>query len=146
MKTIEIQSPSKMPNWILCCFLKVKKIDSSLYEDFKNHYFGDEILHRFDLCSMLKKKQPNGYYYCESSIVFGKRILIFFWSVASLSYMCKKPFFLECELGNSFKIHGIWQKSVPQPWLCRNFVQWFSLTAKVYVQLSISRIPFHFSS
>ncbi|XP_058691766.1 A-kinase anchoring protein 7 isoform X2 [Poecile atricapillus] len=51
---------------------EVKKIDSSLYEDFKNHYFGDEILHRFDLCSMFKKKQPNGYYYCESSIVFGK--------------------------------------------------------------------------
>ncbi|XP_057876135.1 A-kinase anchoring protein 7 isoform X2 [Melospiza georgiana] len=51
---------------------QVKKIDSSLYEDFKNHYFGDEILHRFDLCSMLKKKQPNGYYYCESSIVFGE--------------------------------------------------------------------------
>ncbi|XP_015477563.1 A-kinase anchoring protein 7 isoform X2 [Parus major] len=51
---------------------EVKKIDSSLYEDFKNHYFGDEVLHRFDLCSMFKKKQPNGYYYCESSIVFGK--------------------------------------------------------------------------
>uniref|UniRef100_A0A8C3K1U1 A-kinase anchoring protein 7 n=1 Tax=Calidris pygmaea TaxID=425635 RepID=A0A8C3K1U1_9CHAR len=51
---------------------QVKKIDSSLYEDFKSHYFGDEILHRLDLCSMLKKKQPNGYYFCESSIVFGK--------------------------------------------------------------------------
>uniref|UniRef100_A0A8C5TD04 A-kinase anchoring protein 7 n=1 Tax=Malurus cyaneus samueli TaxID=2593467 RepID=A0A8C5TD04_9PASS len=51
---------------------EVKKIDSSLFEDFKNHYFGDEILHRFDLCSMFKKKQPNGYYYCESSVVFGK--------------------------------------------------------------------------
>ncbi|XP_037247847.1 A-kinase anchoring protein 7 isoform X2 [Falco rusticolus] len=51
---------------------QVKKIDSSLYEDFKSHYFGDEVLHRLDLCSMLKKKQPNGYYYCESSIVFGK--------------------------------------------------------------------------
>uniref|UniRef100_A0A8C3TRS3 A-kinase anchoring protein 7 n=1 Tax=Catharus ustulatus TaxID=91951 RepID=A0A8C3TRS3_CATUS len=86
---------------------QVKKIDSSLYEDFKNHYFGDEILHRFDLCSMLKKKQPNGYYYCESSIVFGKYILIFFCSVASLSYMCKKPFFLECVLGNSCKIHEV---------------------------------------
>ncbi|XP_069708025.1 A-kinase anchoring protein 7 isoform X3 [Phaenicophaeus curvirostris] len=49
---------------------QVKKIDPSLYEDFKNHYFGDEILHRLDLCSMLKKKQPNGYYYCESSIGF----------------------------------------------------------------------------
>ncbi|XP_014729710.1 PREDICTED: A-kinase anchor protein 7 isoform gamma isoform X1 [Sturnus vulgaris] len=52
---------------------QVKKIDSGLYEDFKNLYFGDEILHRFDLCSMLKKKQPNGYYYCESSIVFGEK-------------------------------------------------------------------------
>ncbi|KAI1240952.1 A-kinase anchor protein 7 isoform gamma [Lamprotornis superbus] len=52
---------------------QVKKIDSDLYEDFKNHYFGDEILHRFDLCSMLKKKQPNGYYCCESSIVFGEK-------------------------------------------------------------------------
>ncbi|XP_065691324.2 A-kinase anchoring protein 7 isoform X1 [Patagioenas fasciata] len=52
---------------------QVKKIDSSLYEDFKSHYFGDEILRRLDLCSMLKKKQPNGYYYCESSIVFGEK-------------------------------------------------------------------------
>ncbi|NXO02824.1 AKA7G protein, partial [Rhinopomastus cyanomelas] len=52
---------------------QVKKIDSSLYEDFKSHYFGDEVLHRLDLCSMLKKKQPNGYYYCESSIVFGEK-------------------------------------------------------------------------
>ncbi|KAM9656634.1 A-kinase anchoring protein 7 isoform 4-T6 [Morphnus guianensis] len=52
---------------------QVKKIDSSLYEDFKSHYFGVEVLHRLDLCSMLKKKQPNGYYYCESSIVFGEK-------------------------------------------------------------------------
>ncbi|NXK24966.1 AKA7G protein, partial [Arenaria interpres] len=52
---------------------QVKKIDSSLYEDFKSHYFGAEILHRLDLCSMLKKKQPNGYYFCESSIVFGEK-------------------------------------------------------------------------
>ncbi|NXN21803.1 AKA7G protein, partial [Nycticryphes semicollaris] len=52
---------------------QVKKIDSSLYEDFKSHYFGDEILHRLDLCSMLKKKQPNGYYFCESSIIFGEK-------------------------------------------------------------------------
>lgn len=52
---------------------QVKKIDSSLYEDYKSHYFGDEILHRFDLCSMLKKKQPNGYYYCESSVFLGEK-------------------------------------------------------------------------
>ncbi|XP_067149824.1 A-kinase anchoring protein 7 isoform X4 [Apteryx mantelli] len=48
---------------------EVKKIDPSLYEKFKSHYFGDEILHRLDLCSMLKKKQPNGYYYCESCVI-----------------------------------------------------------------------------
>ncbi|XP_043366907.1 A-kinase anchoring protein 7 isoform X4 [Dermochelys coriacea] len=47
---------------------QVKKIDPTLYENFKNHYFGDETLYRLDLCSMLKKKQPNGYYHCESSI------------------------------------------------------------------------------
>ncbi|NXH17570.1 AKA7G protein, partial [Bucco capensis] len=52
---------------------QVKKIDASLYDDFKSHYFGDEILHRLDLCSMFKKKQPNGYYYCESSIVLGEK-------------------------------------------------------------------------
>ncbi|XP_037988208.1 A-kinase anchoring protein 7 isoform X3 [Motacilla alba alba] len=64
---------------------QVKKIDSSLYEDFKNHYFGHEILHRFDLCSMLKKKQPNGYYYCESSIVFDALLLLCLLVVTSMS-------------------------------------------------------------
>ncbi|XP_034621542.1 A-kinase anchoring protein 7 isoform X1 [Trachemys scripta elegans] len=51
---------------------QVKKIDPHLYENFKSHYFGDETLYRLDLCSMLKKKQPNGYYHCESSITVGK--------------------------------------------------------------------------
>ncbi|XP_020646350.3 A-kinase anchoring protein 7 isoform X2 [Pogona vitticeps] len=50
----------------------VKKIDPTWFESFKNHYFGDESLKRLDLCSMLKKKQPNGYYHCESSITIGK--------------------------------------------------------------------------
>ncbi|XP_029450438.1 A-kinase anchoring protein 7 isoform X2 [Rhinatrema bivittatum] len=49
----------------------LKKIDPSLYEDFKNHYFGDEILNNLDLCSMLKKKQPGGYFHCEYSITVG---------------------------------------------------------------------------
>ncbi|KAM6465741.1 A-kinase anchoring protein 7 isoform 2-T2 [Liasis olivaceus] len=49
----------------------VKRIDPNMFADFKNHYFGDELLKRLDLCSMLKKKQPNGYYHCESSIVVG---------------------------------------------------------------------------
>nr|KAF6362497.1 A-kinase anchoring protein 7 [Pipistrellus kuhlii] len=51
----------------------VKKIDPKFYEKFISHRFGDEMLHRIDLCSMLKKKQSNGYYHCESSIVIGQR-------------------------------------------------------------------------
>ncbi|XP_060095400.1 A-kinase anchoring protein 7 isoform X2 [Heteronotia binoei] len=50
----------------------VKRIDPALYEKFKSHYFGDELLNRLDLCSIIKKKQPNGYYHCESSITVGK--------------------------------------------------------------------------
>nr|XP_028579255.1 A-kinase anchoring protein 7 isoform X2 [Podarcis muralis] len=50
----------------------VKRIDPTLFENFKNHHFGDESMKRLDLCSMLKKKQPNGYYHCESSIIVGK--------------------------------------------------------------------------
>ncbi|XP_013917112.1 PREDICTED: A-kinase anchor protein 7 isoform gamma isoform X1 [Thamnophis sirtalis] len=49
----------------------VKRIDSSMFANFKNYHFGDELMNRLDLCSMLKKKQPNGYYHCESSIVVG---------------------------------------------------------------------------
>ncbi|CAD7691737.1 unnamed protein product [Nyctereutes procyonoides] len=51
----------------------VKKIDPKFYEKFISHRFGEEMVHRIDLCSMLKKKQSNGYYHCESSIVIGKR-------------------------------------------------------------------------
>ncbi|XP_038382724.1 A-kinase anchoring protein 7 isoform X6 [Canis lupus baileyi] len=47
----------------------VKKIDPKFYEKFISHTFGEEMVHRIDLCSMLKKKQSNGYYHCESSIV-----------------------------------------------------------------------------
>ncbi|XP_045661506.1 A-kinase anchoring protein 7 isoform X2 [Ursus americanus] len=51
----------------------VKKIDPEFYEKFISHIFGEEMVHRIDLCSMLKKKQSNGYYHCESSIVIGKK-------------------------------------------------------------------------
>ncbi|XP_070788815.1 A-kinase anchoring protein 7 isoform X3 [Pituophis catenifer annectens] len=51
----------------------VKRIDSSMFANFKSHHFGDELMNRLDLCSMLKKKQPNGYYHCESSIVVGDK-------------------------------------------------------------------------
>ncbi|XP_053447900.1 A-kinase anchoring protein 7 isoform X3 [Nycticebus coucang] len=51
----------------------VKKINPELYEKFVSHRFGEEVLHRIDLCSMQKKKQSNGYYHCESSIIIGKK-------------------------------------------------------------------------
>ncbi|XP_024898223.1 A-kinase anchoring protein 7 isoform X3 [Pteropus alecto] len=51
----------------------VKKIDLKLYEKFISHRFGEEMVHRVDLCSMLKKKQNNGYYHCESSIIIGDK-------------------------------------------------------------------------
>ncbi|XP_062953240.1 A-kinase anchoring protein 7 isoform X2 [Cynocephalus volans] len=51
----------------------VKKIDPEFYEKFISHRFGEEMLYRIDLCSMLKKKQCNGYYHCESSIVIGEK-------------------------------------------------------------------------
>uniref|UniRef100_A0A5F8HFJ7 A-kinase anchoring protein 7 n=1 Tax=Monodelphis domestica TaxID=13616 RepID=A0A5F8HFJ7_MONDO len=54
----------------------VKKIDPELYEKFADHKFGEESLYRVDLCSMLKEKQSNGYYHCESSIVIGKKPVI----------------------------------------------------------------------
>ncbi|XP_053315228.1 A-kinase anchoring protein 7 isoform X2 [Spea bombifrons] len=51
----------------------VKKIDPNLYKDFQDHYFGDEILYRLDLCSMLKKRKPSGYYHTEASIYLGQK-------------------------------------------------------------------------
>ncbi|KAM6181799.1 A-kinase anchor protein 7-like [Erethizon dorsatum] len=51
----------------------VKTIDPKWYEKFINHRFGEETVYRIDLCSMEKKKQSNGYYHCESSIVVGKK-------------------------------------------------------------------------
>ncbi|XP_042188966.1 A-kinase anchor protein 7 isoform X3 [Callorhinchus milii] len=51
----------------------IKKVDSKLYKSFEDHWFGDEIVCRLDLCSMLKKKQPNGYYHCETSFAVGKK-------------------------------------------------------------------------
>uniref|UniRef100_A0A8C6RRE2 A-kinase anchor protein 18 n=2 Tax=Nannospalax galili TaxID=1026970 RepID=A0A8C6RRE2_NANGA len=51
----------------------VKKIEPELYEQFINHRFGEEILYRIDLCSMLKKKRSDGYYHCESSLVIGEK-------------------------------------------------------------------------
>lgn len=60
---------------LFCHFKGVKKIDPKFYEKFISHRFGEEMLHRIDLCSMMKKKQSNGYYHCESSIVIGECLL-----------------------------------------------------------------------
>ncbi|XP_041106182.1 uncharacterized protein LOC121315806 [Polyodon spathula] len=46
----------------------IKKLDPKLYENFEHRNFGEETVARLDLCSMQKKKQPNGYYHCETSI------------------------------------------------------------------------------
>lgn len=51
----------------------IKKISSELYKNLKNHYFGDEVVTCLHLCSMLKKKQPNGYYHCETSLAVGRK-------------------------------------------------------------------------
>ncbi|KAK1171576.1 hypothetical protein AOXY_G6440 [Acipenser oxyrinchus oxyrinchus] len=51
----------------------IKKLDPKLYENFEHHNFGEETVARLDLCSMQKKKQPNGYYHCETSIEFDGR-------------------------------------------------------------------------
>ncbi|XP_073431914.1 A-kinase anchoring protein 7 isoform X2 [Dendrobates tinctorius] len=51
----------------------IKKIEASLYKDFQAHCFGEDTLTRLDLCSMIKKKQPSGYYHTEASIFFGHK-------------------------------------------------------------------------
>ncbi|XP_078397352.1 A-kinase anchor protein 7-like [Cetorhinus maximus] len=48
-----------------------RKICPDLYKEYQNAIFGTEVLARIDLCSMIKKKQPSGYYHCESSINVG---------------------------------------------------------------------------
>ncbi|XP_067881157.1 A-kinase anchor protein 7-like isoform X2 [Heterodontus francisci] len=51
----------------------IKKFSPEVYKNFEDHYFGDEIVTCLQLCSMLKKKQPNGYYHCETSVTVGKK-------------------------------------------------------------------------
>uniref|UniRef100_A0A8C8Y7P4 A-kinase anchoring protein 7 n=5 Tax=Felidae TaxID=9681 RepID=A0A8C8Y7P4_PANLE len=70
----------------------VKKIDPEFYEKFISHRFGEEMVHRIDLCSMLKKKQSNGYYHCESSIVIGRRAPGRKDSTSAMGQLCCFPF------------------------------------------------------
>ncbi|TWW69006.1 A-kinase anchor protein 7 isoform gamma [Takifugu flavidus] len=49
----------------------VRRVDPALYSNYTNKFFGDQTVERLDLCSMLKKKQPDGYYYTETSLQLG---------------------------------------------------------------------------
>ncbi|XP_056872530.1 A-kinase anchor protein 7-like isoform X2 [Takifugu flavidus] len=51
----------------------VRRVDPALYSNYTNKFFGDQTVERLDLCSMLKKKQPDGYYYTETSLQLGAR-------------------------------------------------------------------------
>ncbi|XP_053744271.1 A-kinase anchor protein 7-like isoform X2 [Synchiropus splendidus] len=46
----------------------LKRVDPALYSNYTNRFFGDQTVERLDLCSMLKKKQPDGYYHTETSL------------------------------------------------------------------------------
>uniref|UniRef100_A0A667ZZ48 Protein kinase A anchor protein nuclear localisation signal domain-containing protein n=1 Tax=Myripristis murdjan TaxID=586833 RepID=A0A667ZZ48_9TELE len=51
----------------------IKRVDPALYSSYTNKFFGDQRVERVDLCSMLKKKQEDGYYHTESSLQLGAR-------------------------------------------------------------------------
>ncbi|KAM9782905.1 A-kinase anchor protein 7 [Neosynchiropus ocellatus] len=51
----------------------LKRVDPALYSNYTNRCFGDQTVERLDLCSMLKKKQPDGYYHTETSLPLGGR-------------------------------------------------------------------------
>ncbi|XP_015250865.1 PREDICTED: A-kinase anchor protein 7 isoform gamma-like [Cyprinodon variegatus] len=50
----------------------IKRVEPDLYSDYKNKFFGNQTVERLDLCSMLKKKQPDGYYHTDTSLQLGK--------------------------------------------------------------------------
>ncbi|KAL4235887.1 positive regulation of delayed rectifier potassium channel [Mactra antiquata] len=49
----------------------LKKIDSSLYEDYVNRDFGSDTVTLLQLCAMGKPKDKQGYYHVEHTTVFG---------------------------------------------------------------------------
>ncbi|XP_049612218.1 A-kinase anchor protein 7 [Syngnathus scovelli] len=51
----------------------IKHVDPSLYSAYACRFFGDQTVERLDLCSMLKKKQQDGYYHTETSLQLGSR-------------------------------------------------------------------------
>ncbi|XP_062267777.1 A-kinase anchor protein 7-like isoform X2 [Platichthys flesus] len=51
----------------------IKRVDPTLYSNYNNKFFGDQTVERVDLCSMLQKKQQDGYYHTETSLQLGGR-------------------------------------------------------------------------
>lgn len=51
----------------------IKRVDPALYSSYTNKFFGDQTVEQVDLCSMLKKKQQDGYYHTETSLQLGGR-------------------------------------------------------------------------
>ncbi|KAG7220791.1 hypothetical protein INR49_032034 [Caranx melampygus] len=49
----------------------IKRVDPAFYSNYTNKFFGDQMVERVDLCSMLKKKQQDGYYHTEASLQLG---------------------------------------------------------------------------
>lgn len=54
-------------------FQGIKRVEPALYSDYTNKFFGNQTVERLDLCSMLKKKQQDGYYHTETSLQLGGR-------------------------------------------------------------------------
>uniref|UniRef100_A0A3Q3E780 A-kinase anchor protein 7-like n=1 Tax=Labrus bergylta TaxID=56723 RepID=A0A3Q3E780_9LABR len=50
----------------------IKRVDPALYSNYTTKFFGEQTVERVDLCSMLKKKQQDGYYHTETSLQLGK--------------------------------------------------------------------------
>ncbi|XP_056437122.1 A-kinase anchor protein 7 isoform X1 [Gadus chalcogrammus] len=46
----------------------LKRVNPDLFSSYTDRFFGDQRVDRLDLCSMLKKKQEDGYYHTESSL------------------------------------------------------------------------------
>ncbi|XP_037541726.1 A-kinase anchor protein 7 isoform X2 [Nematolebias whitei] len=51
----------------------IKRVNPTLYSEYTNKIFGNQTVERVDLCSMLKKKQQDGYYHTETSLQLGGR-------------------------------------------------------------------------
>ncbi|KAM4713020.1 A-kinase anchor protein 7 isoform 2-T4 [Anableps anableps] len=54
-------------------FQGIKRVEPGLYSDYTNKFFGNQTVECLDLCSMLKKKQEDGYYHTETSLQLGGR-------------------------------------------------------------------------